>query len=242
MFKTRDCLLGRGWAVGMLLGVCAAAVTAGAARADILYESHTFSMVVNNVSWNNTYPENLDLVLFDTQGGTRQLVAYELDSGPLGLAWNLVVHDNPTPNYVGDFAHWSYAWHQDLFPLGANHGTLSGSAGKEVARAPYSTGYTASTLTGGVSFSQQVSDDPNVLNWLTGSGTGTLPCVFTLGPLVEEPATHAPGGTLFDPNIMDEVPLYLHLDGTLTYAYEMVPEPATAGLLALAAFLVLRRR
>ena len=223
----------------ILLAVAAAATAVSGASADMLQEVHTYNRVVDNPAWDSTLPGTLDVTLFDTQGGSRQLVGYIARVG-LDMVYTLDVHDNLTANWVGAEKTWSVTWSQTLFLQQPGwNGTLVANGGVGVMCAPFSLGFTE---TGGSGHQvQEAVSNANVLDMLTGTGTLSLPYDLTVSPLHVGPIED-PMHPVFDPDILDVSLDSVEWSMRLVYYYQEIPEPAAISLLGLAGALLLRRR
>ena len=230
-----------------LLAVLGMAIlcTSPALATEILSEEHLFDSKVYSPRWDSVNDYTLDLPQFDTAGGTRTLIGYDVNCY-LDALYTYSIAANPTADVVGCETHWDMTWHANLngalwFPLDQPSGNLTLGQGRGEIRAPYSAAEPpVQSFGGGVEITRSF-DDPALLAQLTGTGTATLACTYTLSNRAVFEPTRWPGAPgVFNPNLID-----LAMDELLarvTVTYYWTPEPNSLLLMGLGVLTFLHRR
>lgn len=233
----------------LLLG--AVALVAQPAAADFLTEVHVINLGNNNPTPASVFQYNFDLPLFDTAGGTRELIGFRVDYR-LYSDYTYTVNANPTADWHGCSISWQHNWSSTLngeqwFPLDQPSGYLNAGSGLGAVRGPFSAAEPPYQGFGAGIGHSEAYDDPALLATLTGAGIVSVECTHSLTDLVVAPPperqwpAQAPlNQRVFDPDLVDVTVDRIGIDITLSYYW--TPEPTSLVLLGLGAVALLRRR
>ena len=210
-----------------------------------LQEVHVFDFRVDNPVPGTTYQYNVDVPLFDTQGGARTLTSFHVDYMILSY-YRYDINANTDSRYHGCEVSWHQDWTSTLngatyLPMDQPNGMLNAGNSVGEISAPYTPAWPGFSVPGSGSGHSEQEGAPALLARVTGTGTATIQCTDVLSPITRAMPDphHAPPGTVFDPALLTVWLDAISVDFTLTYNY--TPEPASLSLLSLLTLLLRRR-
>jgi hypothetical protein len=240
---------------GVALVLFAAIPLASPALADTwLNEVHAFEFDFANPVPGSIFEYNIDLPLFNTNGGARNFVAFRVD---YNISWDYTytVSPNPTQQWHGCDVSWRQVWSSTLdgqpwFPLdqSPDHRYLDASGGVGAICGPAFAGNGPIDVDGmGIGHNNDAHTDAALLSRLTGDGIATVECTQTLSALTfaapdarRWPPYVPQDQRIFDPDMIDVTMDRIGMDVTVTYYW--TPEPGTLALLFCGAPALRRRR
>ena len=241
------------WAAAVALVLFAAVVPLASQTLadDFFQETHVFNLGVDTPAFDSVFEYNFDLPLFNTAGGTREIIGFQVDYF-LYSDYTYAMNPNPTGYWHGCDLSWEQTWTSTLdgqqwFPLDQSSGYLDATTGVGAVVAPFFEGSDPFEVDGAGIGHWEVHADANLLELLTGDGVATVVCTHTLSELMAIipgdrwwPAHVPPNERIFDPDLIDLTLDHIGMDVTVTYFW--TPEPGSLALLLCGALPLLRRR